>query len=182
METTLYYTFSTIAQTLGGAIGLLAAFLVYYLGQLDAALRGHLDFLFHRYPLTQDTIDLESMWSKYDISGLLEYFDNDVLERLSGGDGTDRSFHLAPAKQLWASRREALGITRMAVFWTGGTIVGALVALASAHGLALGGPWLAVPVLAVGIGAAARCLWLYGRLILQVAKPQEAAVGQTQLL
>ena len=35
LHNTRFYTFSTISQTLAVAIGLLAAFLVYYLGKLD---------------------------------------------------------------------------------------------------------------------------------------------------
>ena len=51
MENTLYYTFSTISQTLAGAIGLLVAFLIYYLDRLDRRIRGHLEVLYNRYPL-----------------------------------------------------------------------------------------------------------------------------------
>lgn len=38
METTLYYTLSTIAQTLGGTVGLLGAFVVFFLQDLDRRL------------------------------------------------------------------------------------------------------------------------------------------------
>jgi hypothetical protein len=37
-STTVYYTFSTVSQTLAGAVGLLAAFIIIRLGQLRAAL------------------------------------------------------------------------------------------------------------------------------------------------
>jgi hypothetical protein len=41
MENALYYTLSTIAQTLSGAIALLAAFVLYRLQFLAAALDKH---------------------------------------------------------------------------------------------------------------------------------------------
>ncbi len=41
MESALYYTFSTIAQTLGGAIALLGAFVLYRLQSLNSAIAHH---------------------------------------------------------------------------------------------------------------------------------------------
>jgi len=47
MENALYYTFSTIAQTLAGAIALLAAFALYRLQSLDNIIEEKCSFVFN---------------------------------------------------------------------------------------------------------------------------------------
>lgn len=59
METSLYYTFSTISQTLAGAVALLGGFLVYYVMGVDRSLDAFLGQLYSYYPRASQTVDLE---------------------------------------------------------------------------------------------------------------------------
>jgi hypothetical protein len=165
VENTLFYTFSTISQTLAGAIGLLAAFVLYYLAELNRRLRSHLQKLYSRYPAATETVDLELMWEHYDVPGLLAYFKKDHLERLSGGEGTDKALHLKPAEGLWQSRQAALARTQEALAWTAVVIVFAITMLACAR-LVAPYAFLSVSLLAIAVCAVAWCFWLYSRLIL----------------
>lgn len=49
MEHALLYTFSTIAQALGGAFALLSAFMLYRLQSCKAASNGYLAFVTRRF-------------------------------------------------------------------------------------------------------------------------------------
>jgi hypothetical protein len=54
-QNVFYYTFSTIAQTLAGAIALLAAFLLYRFQIMASALKDHAEFVRDSY---SDEVDL----------------------------------------------------------------------------------------------------------------------------
>src|SRR5437763_1132352 len=60
METALYYTFSTIAQTLAAAIALLAAFLLYRLQTIAHAIDQHVNKLVQFFG-GQERLDLDEL-------------------------------------------------------------------------------------------------------------------------
>ena len=169
MVNSIFYTFSTISQTLAGAIGLLAAFLLFHLSQLDQRIRRHLETLYSRYPRATETVDLDFIWEAYSVPDLLDYFEKDRLDYLSAGEGTDKAMYLRQALTLWKARQVALAQTRNALAWTAAVILFALAMLALADVVAR---WqiAATVALATGIAAAGWCLWLYGRLVLTVAR------------
>jgi hypothetical protein len=62
-ESTLYYTFSTIPQTLGGGAAILVAVVLYRLAEIDRTIDSATDYLetvWHGYPLRQVWRALES--------------------------------------------------------------------------------------------------------------------------
>lgn len=172
LESTLFYVFSTVSQSLAVAIGLLAAFIVYRLSELDRSLRQHLSFLYARYPQSEDLAEVHFLWSDYDVPKLLAYFNQDSLEILSAGDGLDKPLHVVPARQLFSRRQELISNTRLGLLWTGSVILGALAILSTATLLSLG-EWAVVgPVLMAGLIAVAWCLWIYFKLILAAIRPE----------
>jgi hypothetical protein len=171
MENTLFYTFSTISQTLAGAIGLLAAFLVYYLIQLDRSLREHLEFLLSRFPRCENTGDVHIMWETYDLPGLLQYFDEDKLRQLDGGDGLDKPLHLTPARRLFQKRNTVVSHARTALLWTGAVILFSLIVLSLTSLVVRCGYSLIWFIIALGVIAAGCCLGFYTRIVLDVIKP-----------
>src|SRR5882762_587970 len=73
MENTLYYTFSTIAQTLAGAIALLGAFILYRLQKLNNGLDDHAKFIRKQYSEEEDLIFLNSFIVKGEYKKFLKY-------------------------------------------------------------------------------------------------------------
>lgn len=73
MENTLYYTFSTIAQTLAGAIALLGAFILYRLQKLNNGLDDHAKFIRKQYSEEEDLISLNSFIVKGEYKKFLKY-------------------------------------------------------------------------------------------------------------
>ena len=73
METTLYYTFSTIAQTLAGAIALLGAFILYRLQKLNNGLDDHAKFIRKQYSEEEDLVFLNSFIVKGEYKKFLKY-------------------------------------------------------------------------------------------------------------
>ena len=73
MESTLYYTFSTIAQTLAGAIALLGAFILYRLQKLNNGLDDHAKFIRKQYAADEDLISLNSFIVKGQYKKFLKY-------------------------------------------------------------------------------------------------------------
>jgi len=73
MENTLYYTFSTIAQTLAGAIALLGAFILYRLQKLNNGLDDHAKFIRKQYSEEEDLVFLNSFIVKGEYKKFLKY-------------------------------------------------------------------------------------------------------------
>ena len=73
MESTLYYTFSTIAQTLAGAIALLGAFILYRLQKLNNGLDDHAKFIRKQYSEEEDLVFLNSFIVKGEYKKFLKY-------------------------------------------------------------------------------------------------------------
>jgi hypothetical protein len=73
MENTLYYTFSTIAQTLAGAIALLGAFILYRLQKVNSGLDDHAKFIRKQYSEEEDLVFLNSFIVKGEYKKFLKY-------------------------------------------------------------------------------------------------------------
>jgi hypothetical protein len=73
MENALYYTFSTIAQTLAGAIALLAGFVLYRLQILSVALDKHANVIREQYYEDFDKAFINSFIVKEEYQKLLDY-------------------------------------------------------------------------------------------------------------
>jgi glycerol uptake facilitator-like aquaporin len=73
MENALYYTFSTIAQTLAAAIALLAAFVLYRLQILSIALDKHANVIREQYYEDFDKAWMNSFIVKEEYQKLLDY-------------------------------------------------------------------------------------------------------------
>jgi hypothetical protein len=73
MENTLYYTFSTIAQVLAGAIALLGAFILYRLQKLNNGLDDHAKFIRKQYSEEDDLVFLNSFIVKGEYKKFLKY-------------------------------------------------------------------------------------------------------------
>lgn len=89
METTLYYTFSTIAQTLAGAIALLGAFILYRLQKLNSGLDDHAKFIRKQYSEEEDLVFLNSFIVKGEYKKFLKYTRaNPIVEEPEPGSAT----------------------------------------------------------------------------------------------
>lgn len=73
MENALYYTFSTIAQTLAGAIALLAAFVLYRLQILATALDKHANLIREQYYEDFDKAWMNSFIVREQYQNVLDY-------------------------------------------------------------------------------------------------------------
>lgn len=156
METALYYTLSTVSQSLAGALGMLAAFLAIRVSSLDATVRSALDELERRRG-----IDLATR----PVSGSVREALTGWRQRFEGTQGHDYDRQmLARAEHVQASRETLLRDATRA-FVVSACVMGAsLVGLAVSPWLGQSG-WRAVPTFFVGIGGAILCLAWYGRIV-----------------
>lgn len=159
METALYYTLSTVSQTLAGALGMLAAFLALRVAALDSTINSELTDL-ERWTQTQ--------------AGAMRPRSGSVIDRLHGwrkrfGPGDFESDDgkvgmLLRAEESYQSRTVLLGQARSAF------VASAVVMGSCFVGLALA-PWLGCVALRGGSAAAVAiiggvlCLVWYGRIV-----------------
>jgi hypothetical protein len=168
-DTSLYYTLSTIAQTLAGALGLLAAFMVIRLTAPNQLLRDHARQL---YEAGADNL-VRSYYARGDHAALFAWYRARFEEvRAKGGTGNPPRQFLNPgqetvlteAEQILATKSALVAQTRHALFASAAVILGCFFSLATVH-------WLkTTPVMAAGImililGGATYCLWCYLRLL-----------------
>ncbi len=169
METSLYYTFSTIAQTIAGAIGLLGAFLIYHLIETQRSLNEYLEELYSYYPKGQGMEDLDFMWEHKDIDGLLKYFREDKLRQLEVGDFLAKPKYLVPAERLHEHRKLLLKRTKVALLLTCITIILSLFILPIVSFLVC---WfdraILVGILIAGPILGSLCIYLYARIVLTI--------------
>ena len=167
MENSLYYTFSTISQTLAGAIGILGAFLIYHLSETRRSLNEYLEKLYSFYPKAQETVDLDFMWEHGDVDGMLKYFREDKLRRFDVGDCLAQPLYLVPAERLHKRRRVLLKKLKTALLLTCITIVFSLAVLSAATCLTgWFGKSIVACILIVGLLLASLCIYLYARIVL----------------
>jgi len=160
METALYYTLSTISQTLAGALGMLAAFLALRVSSLDATVRTALTELDQRAP---GGPAVEARPASGSVRETLSAWRRRFGDPLGGGYLITV---LQQAEHLHQARETLLREAR------GALVVSACVMAICFVGLActpwLGGdPWRAVPAFTMTIVAGAGCLLWYGRLVVR---------------
>jgi hypothetical protein len=151
MESALYYTLSTVAQTLAGALGMLAAFLAIRVAALDAIAR---DAIATVQRLPHPAVDMMALPVATDDA-------IDALEQRlpQEGAGAHRRW-VAEAKQARSKRTKILSGARRAFVLSIVAMVGCFCGLAFT-------PWLrscspvAVLALAVAVLLSASCLRRY---------------------
>jgi hypothetical protein len=163
MDTALYYTFSTISQTLAGAIALLGAFVLYRFQLLGAEADESARHI--RTFATGDTrkaMDLALLERRTD--RILEAADKAGAQGFSGGTQDLIEASQSKLRGLLQRKRAIYGRLMVSVILTVG-LVGASVVVLSIT------PYLApVPraphfVLGVGLGWFGACLWSYVSLL-----------------
>jgi hypothetical protein len=129
METTLYYTFSTIAQTLAGAIALLGAFILYRLQKLNNGLDDHAKFIRKQYSEEEDLIFLNSFIVKGEYKKFLKYTRARPLNAV-----TDEGSYLTDVQlkmqELLALRKSLIRSFTVSLFLTVSLIGASVIALA----------------------------------------------------
>ncbi len=169
MDTALYYTFSTIAQTLAGVLAILGAFFLFHLIRINAQLGQHLQELKTRYDEKGTLLDLQELWVRGDASALITYFTADRLGILNNEFGNlrlDRARALFDHKSILLTEIERVTAVTIA------TMIASFVVLAIT-------PWIGrIPgrlgaavffaTCGVGISSAGYCLTRYGRLARQI--------------
>ena len=167
-ETALYYTFSTIAQTLAAAFGVLAVFVVLRLPAAEAvfaaareAFKGRTDKISHEVLLHAAQ---RGGWDA-------------VQQHLKEvGHGLDESWRRAledlcdAVQEGWSLRQTTLTWLRRSLVPTLLTIAGCFGVLPFVPALSCHRGWAAVSVAGV-LGLSLLCLALYGRLILTLVDP-----------
>ncbi len=158
MENTFFYTFSTIAQALAGALALLAAFVLFKLQNIDAELTEH----------AHDVIDL----IPYDraVQTLWDHYIQGRWDELLVAIPPDYPFadvpriRVARLRVLVEDRKTLVKTLRCAVFLTLGTMMGAVFVLALVP--ASWSPWVA----RIGAVAFAICIVSYWPVIRELSK------------
>ena len=152
METALYYTLSTVSQTLAGALGMLAAFLVLRVSTLDMSIREAIGRL-------QDTTHIHPHGGNQEI---LRVFQEEVKRQPQGRGAAVLA--LAHADRALQTRAGLLGAAR-AAFTLSACMMGiCFIGLASSPWLALAA-WRAIPVVAFVILGGVGCLVWYGLIV-----------------
>ena len=156
METALYYTLSTVSQTLAGALGMLAAFLALRVSVVDASIRAGLDELHKRTGALDlgkggSTHEAVEKWREWIAQphGALAATIRDAFDRAS-----------------WNQRlRDALlRGARRAFVTSAGVMAACFVGLAAAPWLGCSA-WRGVPVFVLAIAGGVVCLVWYGRIV-----------------
>ena len=140
-STTLYYFFSTVSQTLAGLVGLLGAFTVLRLSDLEGRSVRALDTL-----EGQTATDLSELRVKGDIGAILRNLDTELAGLGEGARGNFRR----PLVQLRRSYEEKLALyasSKQVLLSTGAAIEVALIGILSAEVLASSGGVAAAAVL-----------------------------------
>ena len=158
----LYYTFSTIAQTLGGAIALLGAFVFYRLQGLNASI-AHIvtqQILQHDFGQTRHTLDELHARGKHD----------DFLEQVRLSSASVGPEHLripiARLDELVTAKSSLLTGFRFSLTLTVALITLSVAFLACVPSI-VRSYCLAVSLLAIGVTAFLGCLLTYARLLLR---------------
>lgn len=148
----LFYSLSTIAQTLGGALGLLGAFLVFFLQDLDRRLYGVLDKVEQVYLKDYAGRSLAGLLATADYAGAIQ------LARGSTLSTPTFLGLLEQADALLARRRTVLDATKSAVYVGMAVIFAALLGLCLTPQLCHSGAWSSA---ALGLAAVAFLIALW---------------------
>jgi len=157
LVTTLYYTFSTIAQSLAGAVGLLAAFVVLHLSQLNQRLQAEADLcklsVGPNPAVQQRAITLCN-------TGQMAEFWALCRENYQVVDASIRDSRLPWAETLLRERGLILDRLRRALMITAGAIVMSVAALSATPWIARH-PCIAVSALVAGVSLVLLSVVLY---------------------
>lgn len=147
MENTLYYTFSTIAQTLAGAVAFLGAFVLFRLQAISHLLQSSAELL-SRVWLADDEIQRAAAGSDY--SAVLARAQILVKLPIPSGWGLIHQAALEGMQRSIVQRSRILGSLKTALVFAAIVMVSAVAALASVAELASPRK-LAIGVLVVGV-------------------------------
>lgn len=163
MENALFYTFSTIAQTLAAAIALLGAFVLYRLQTLNAELEDAGLSVIQPYLPNQEA---RRLVAQRDYAGLIKF-----LTETPPRDAGEANNPFISSKRnrlpfLVALKGQLHCLLKFALAFTVVLIAAAVVVLASTPAIAAS-PGVVWGVFAVGIAAFLACLSVYAVLILK---------------
>jgi hypothetical protein len=162
MESALYYTFSTIAQTLAAAVALVSAFALYRLQSMNAEIaeRSSTVAQFSSGAHAPAVRELHVHGRFHEVLESTEDFDPSATVELN--------YQVSAARvrlgTLLAQRRALRRYLSLAFWLSGGLLTSSLVAIASAPRIATV-PHAAVAALSLGILWFVLCIATYARLI-----------------
>lgn len=181
-ETTLYYTFSTISQTLAGAIALLAAFVLYRIqllnSEMDNVIEATYSFLNESF---SDTImeliryEFNQMKILKDYNGIIDYLNKDenenILKNQKISFDSDDKIHVhleedysankKKLEELWAFKKKLIGWLKWTLVFTIITILYSVIILSKAPDICNDSRGI---ILGFGIFFFGVCLIVYGYL------------------
>lgn len=129
MENALYYTFSTIAQTLAGAIALLAAFVLYRLQILATALDKHADLIREQYYEDFDKAWMNSFIVKEQYQKVLDYTDKHPIDIGTDEQDSYVTDSLTQIRYFLQLKKSLLSYFTVALFLTVGLIIASAIVL-----------------------------------------------------
>src|SRR5882762_7665944 len=126
MENTLYYTFSTIAQALAGAIALLGAFVLYRVQSIDRDLYEAADAVLMSW---QDDQTLQQLSASGDMDAVISEIQRRVASPMTVGWSHHQQSQLRRAQHLLPARAVILAAVRPALWFAATVMCGAVIAL-----------------------------------------------------
>jgi len=175
--TTLYYTYSTIAQTLAGAFGIIGAFVLFRLQGLNQSIREFATAAWHNLGRTSQQGDMKIPFKTQNWEGFLAAIEDSALSkrRFESGAETRTLWDFVVEKKDFLRHRESLRRTlktkgdvmlqlKLVARWTALTIILSLVLLPLSPTLA---SYARVSILLLGIatGMTINCIRHYMSLI-----------------
>jgi hypothetical protein len=127
LDISLYYTFSTIAQSLAGAVALIAAFLLYRLQSMNAAMEACANKVIPYYSRPETRVHLDDLHVRADYDAIGEVFGTLLPADLEQGEV---GFARRRLIVLVASRRALSRIFVVSLILTVGLIAASVLVLA----------------------------------------------------
>jgi hypothetical protein len=164
MDTTLYYTFSTIAQALAGAVALLGAFVLYKLQSIDRELNDAVDTISMPW---QDDAVIQQFLAAGDLAAVVSEIGRRVAAPMTVGWAHYQQSRLRRAQQLVPLRAAVLAGVRPALWFPSGVMCAAVLVL-SVVGPIAGCGQVAIGVLVFGVSAFVASMVIFVRAILRM--------------
>jgi hypothetical protein len=166
VDTTLYYTFSTIAQALAGAVAFLGAFVLFRLQSIAHQLRLSADLLSQTW-LGDD--ELQRASAVGDFGAFVDRAEHLYRQPIPSGWKPKHQAALVAMRSSWTKRGQILARLKNALLFNG--VVMALAVAVVASVTRLTEPlWLAAAVLVVGVAAFVGSLLAIGSLVWSVSR------------
>lgn len=176
-ETTLYYTFSTIAQTLASAFGVLGAFALFHLNGINQSIKGTCSAIYNSSNDPSEIIRLS--FSREDWRNFLNDLNNNEMSSLLRGKVTIDKESYELLKHLLESdlkyRKLVMAYIKSIIYLTAAAIIPSLIAL----------PFVPILVtyflyssffIGVTIGISIGCVYYYVQIILSAINYKVAKV------